>query len=338
MARSSSKRPSTAAAATAVTTTTTTDDAAGPSNGTDDNDALGFWFFFGVFLLLGTIAVVALFARDIDMFKAMPPPGLSPPGFSCTVLGRGEGLARGGFVGVEDITLVSEGKIGKLPRCVSERWGWGVHAERTETLHQSTTTTTACWSRDRTTGCGCGSTPTSGPPRRRKGRCWRCTTTGGRMCRCVRACVRASANLFKGSPNDSPHGVHRSNPRHPTDRAPGPDELPGGCGLPPTRHLLPPVRACAAPSSPPPPNNAYAWVVGLSSDAWESVSVFFRVLKFEKVGQPHPFTTMSGSRESHKLYVINHAYAKGGERVDVFKVTVKGKDGKVGEQAISLSL
>ena len=46
---------------------------------------------------------------------------------------------------------------------------------------------------------------------------------------------------------------------------------------------------------------------------------------------------MSGSRESHKLYVINHAYAKGGERVDVLKVTVKGKDGKVGEQAISLS-
>lgn len=35
-------------------------------------------------------------------------------------------------------------------------------------------------------------------------------------------------------------------------------------------------------------------------------------------------------RESQKLYVVNHAYAKGGERIDVFKLALGKKDGKVG--------
>jgi hypothetical protein len=44
------------------------------------------------------------------------------------------------------------------------------------------------------------------------------------------------------------------------------------------------------------------------------------------------------NRASHKLYVINHAYAKGGERIDVFKVTIGGKDGKVSKHLIQTDI
>lgn len=42
-----------------------------------------------------------------------------------------------------------------------------------------------------------------------------------------------------------------------------------------------------------------------------------------------PTATDHHTRESQKLFVVNHAYAKGGERIDVFRVLVGRADGKV---------
>lgn len=59
--------------------------------------------------------IVALVAKDLDMFKNLPPPGLHPPGFRCLGLGRE-------FIGVEDIVVVSsaaaegKGSSSSLPR------------------------------------------------------------------------------------------------------------------------------------------------------------------------------------------------------------------------------
>lgn len=100
MARSSSRPtaggPAAAtAAASTSTSTTTTDDSGG--------GGLGPLFFLGVGLLLGVVGFVALLAREMDMFKPLPPPGFHPQGFACRVVGKE-------FVGVEDLVLVAGGQ------------------------------------------------------------------------------------------------------------------------------------------------------------------------------------------------------------------------------------